>query len=86
MEELALHCVAVAQTIHWETGGYYAEEYLHGLTTGSVPGCTASDLTKAAAFFPAKVMFGSEALSVCLNNWMGSSQGKGRQRTRRSLI
>ena len=82
-----MHCTAVAQTkIRWETGGCYKEEYLHGLTTGSVPGCTASDLTKAAAFFPAKVMFGSEALGVYLNNWMGSSQGKGRQRTRRLLI
>lgn len=45
-----------------------------------------SDLTQAAAFFPAKVTFGSEALRVCLNNWMGPSQGKGRQGTRRSLF
>lgn len=83
MEELAVNC---SPKIPWESGGCYEEECLHGLTTGSVPGCTTSDLTEAAAFFPAKVMFSSEALSVCLNNWMGSRQGKGRQRTRRLLI
>lgn len=51
-------------------------ECLRGLTTGSVPGCTTSDVTEAAAFSPGKVMFSSEALSVCLNNWMGSGQGR----------
>lgn len=54
------------------------KQHLYGLTTG----CTGPELTKAAACFPANVTFDPEALSVCLNNWMGSNQGEGRQRAK----